>query len=86
MIEILGLQKMQGGNIVLDIPHLQVDIGEIAGITGPPGSGKSILFELLTGQVLPSAGSVRLGGIDPAIDRLAFDIINILETADDLTV
>ncbi len=72
MIEIQGMQKMQAGNIVLDIPGLQVATGEIAGITGPAGSGKSALFELLIGGSMPGAGDVRIAGIDPAMDRLAF--------------
>jgi ABC-2 type transport system ATP-binding protein len=72
MIDIQGMQKMQAGNILLDIPELQIARGEIAGVTGPAGSGKSVLFELLIGHSLPSAGVVRIAGVDPARDRLAF--------------
>lgn len=45
---------------------LAVGEGERAVFLGPPGSGKSTLFRLLTGMVRPTAGRARVMGLDPA--------------------
>ena len=43
--------------------------GEIVGYIGPNGAGKSTTIKLLTGILNPSAGRIRIGGIDPARER-----------------
>lgn len=45
---------------------LEVRRGEYVCIVGPNGSGKSTLGQLISGLLAPSAGSVRVDGIDPA--------------------
>jgi ABC-2 type transport system ATP-binding protein len=52
-------------------PHGLVDVqfsaaGRALGVLGPPGAGKSTLLSLLTGARLPTAGTLRVGGLDPA--------------------
>jgi ABC-2 type transport system ATP-binding protein len=73
MIRISGLQKVLDQRTVLDIAHLEVHEGEIVGIIGPPGSGKSELLDLLVGQAAPSAGTILIDGFNPMErwDRLA---------------
>jgi ABC-2 type transport system ATP-binding protein len=43
--------------------------GRALGVLGPPGAGKSALLSLLTGSRLPTAGTLRVGGLDPS-DRV----------------
>lgn len=72
MIEIQELQKVIDGQTVVDIPSMSVNPGQIAGIVGPVGSKLGVVFELLTGQERPTAGSVRISGCDPYRDREQF--------------
>lgn len=72
MIVLQNLQKVVEQRTVLDIEALCVDPGEIAAIVGPSGSGNAALLSLLTGQLRPTSGSVRIAGCDPAAKRLAF--------------
>lgn len=50
-----------GRNIIEDL-SLQVPAGDVLAIIGPNGAGKSTLLKMLTGQLTPSAGDVRLQG------------------------
>jgi ABC-2 type transport system ATP-binding protein len=43
--------------------------GEVVGYIGPNGAGKSTTIKMLTGILTPSAGRVRVDGIDPSRDR-----------------
>ena len=43
--------------------------GEIVGYIGPNGAGKSTTVKMLTGILYPSAGTVRVAGIDPTRQR-----------------
>ncbi|MEU8774054.1 ATP-binding cassette domain-containing protein [Streptomyces sp. NPDC048606] len=44
--------------------------GEVVGYIGPNGAGKSTTIKMLTGILTPSAGRVRVAGIDPARERM----------------
>ena len=68
-IEIKGLQKLVDQNLVIDIDSLTVREGEIAAIVGPPGSGKTILLQLLMGRMGPTAGTLQVLGLDPFSER-----------------
>ena len=54
----LGLD-IGGATIVADV-SLEVRAGELVGIIGPNGAGKTTLFNLLSGLMRPTAGSVEL--------------------------
>ncbi len=69
MIELTHLQKIIDQRTAVDIDSLNVAAGEIAALVGPPGSGVEVLFNLLMGKTMPSAGSVRIAGIDPGSER-----------------
>jgi ABC-type branched-subunit amino acid transport system ATPase component/ABC-type branched-subunit amino acid transport system permease subunit len=53
-----------GGNVALDHVSVHVQPGEILGLLGPNGAGKTTLFDVLSGQVRPTAGRVELFGED----------------------
>ncbi|MEO0631124.1 MAG: ATP-binding cassette domain-containing protein [Planctomycetota bacterium] len=47
---------------VLSVPSLDVASGETVALVGPSGSGKSTLLGLLSGELLPNSGEVRVAG------------------------
>ena len=72
MIEFRNLQKVVDGQTVLDIESLTIEPGQVAGFIGPVDSHLGVIFELLTGRERPTAGSIRISGIDPYHDRGQF--------------
>ncbi len=72
MIVLSALQKVLGPTTLGDIPSLQVKAGESAALVGPVDSGREVVFQLLTGATLPTAGTVRIAGLDPCLERQAF--------------
>jgi ABC-2 type transport system ATP-binding protein len=48
---------------------LAINGGEIIGYIGPNGAGKSTTIKMLTGIMVPSAGSIRVNGFDPQRER-----------------
>jgi len=62
MIETAGLRREFGGIVALAGVDLRVGEGERRAIIGPNGAGKTTLFNILTGELEPTSGSVRLGG------------------------
>ena len=65
MIEAHGVQKISQGRTELDVEALQIAAGEIAGVSGPAGSGKHVLLDLLVGRTQPSAGQLQVAGLEP---------------------
>jgi ABC-2 type transport system ATP-binding protein len=85
MIELTDLQKILDQKTVIDIPSLVVQAGEVATLLGPVDSGKHVLFRLLTGELRPTRGSIRLGGEDPYQNRQAFSRqVGVLFSEDNL--
>lgn len=62
MLEIRGLTKHFGGIRAVDGVDLHLGQGELVGLIGPNGSGKTTVFNLVTGIYRPDAGSVTLKG------------------------
>lgn len=63
-LEVKGVTKSFGNNLVLDGINLIVEEGEFVSILGPSGSGKSTLFNLIGGILVPDEGEILLDGED----------------------
>ncbi len=76
VVDIEGLSKGYGGNLLIDDLTFKLPAGGIVGVIGPNGAGKTTLFRMITGQEKPDAGSitvgdtVHLGYVDQSRDAL----------------
>jgi ABC-2 type transport system ATP-binding protein len=64
MIQIKGLTKRYGTFTAVDGIDLEVPRGQILGFLGPNGAGKTTTLRMIAGILKPTAGSVKIGGID----------------------
>jgi branched-chain amino acid transport system ATP-binding protein len=64
LIEANGVHVRFGDRVVLESIDLAVAEGEFHGLMGPNGAGKTTFFNVLTGRVKPSRGTIRLDGED----------------------
>jgi ABC-2 type transport system ATP-binding protein len=64
-IEVRGLVKRFGGFTAVDGLDFRVERGEIFGLLGPNGSGKTTTVNMISGLSAPTAGSVAILGVDP---------------------
>jgi ABC-2 type transport system ATP-binding protein len=71
MIEVEQLGKNYDGTRALDGFSLNVAKGELFGLVGPNGAGKTTLIKILATLLAPSAGTVRMAGVDITEDRNA---------------
>jgi branched-chain amino acid transport system ATP-binding protein len=70
MLKVEGLTKRFGGFTALNGVSFEVREGEILGLIGPNGSGKTTAFNCISGALTPTAGSIRfkdhaIGGLTP---------------------
>jgi ABC-2 type transport system ATP-binding protein len=70
LIEIHGLKLDLNGHPVLRNVTLTLDEGQVYGLLGPNGAGKSTTISVATGLRKATSGSVRVLGLDPAVDAL----------------
>ncbi len=68
--EVVGLVKRYGtaAQPAVDGATFHVEPGEVFGLLGPNGAGKTTTLECLVGQLRPTAGTVRVLGLDPVAD------------------
>ncbi|HQR22871.1 MAG TPA: branched-chain amino acid ABC transporter ATP-binding protein/permease [Burkholderiaceae bacterium] len=66
LLEVQGAIKRFGGLVAVNSMELQVKAGEIVALIGPNGAGKSTMFNLISGVLDLTAGSVRFLGQDVA--------------------
>lgn len=63
-VDVEGLTHRYGDRTALDGVAFSVRSGEVFGLVGPNGGGKTTLFKILSTALIPSAGSARVAGID----------------------
>jgi branched-chain amino acid transport system ATP-binding protein len=61
-LQTVGLTKRFGGLVAVDDVSLTVRRGDVHCVIGPNGAGKTTLLNLLSGDLVPSAGSIQLAG------------------------
>jgi len=64
LLEVQGISKRFGGVRAVDECSLRVDEGTLTGLIGPNGSGKTTVFNIVTGYLKADAGRVRFAGRD----------------------
>ena len=68
-IEVEGLSKRYGSKVAVDDVSFTVAEGEIFGLLGRNGAGKSTTVDCLAGLRVPDHGRIRIAGLDPRQDR-----------------
>jgi ABC-2 type transport system ATP-binding protein len=66
MIELRNLTKRYGTFTAVDRISLTIPPGELYGLLGPNGAGKTTTMRMIAGILQPTAGQVRIAGIDVA--------------------
>jgi ABC-2 type transport system ATP-binding protein len=63
-VEVITLTKQYGQQLAVDHISFEAPTGSITGFLGPNGAGKSTTMKIATGYIGPTAGTVRVDGID----------------------
>jgi phospholipid/cholesterol/gamma-HCH transport system ATP-binding protein len=76
IISVRGLRNCFGDQVIHDGLDLDVRRGEIIGVVGGSGTGKSVLMRSIIGLQTPQAGDIHVFG-EPTIDRDENDVVEI---------
>jgi ABC-2 type transport system ATP-binding protein len=63
-VDVEGLTHRYGERVALDGVSFAVRSGEVFGLVGPNGGGKTTLFKILSTALVPASGAARVAGID----------------------
>ena len=64
VIEFSNVSLAYGSRLILDNISFKINKGQIFGLLGPNGVGKSTIFNLITGLIRPKNGVIKMGGKD----------------------
>ena len=62
IIEFQNISLSYGNRLILDNISFKIHKGQIFGMLGPNGVGKSTIFNLITGLITPSSGKIKING------------------------
>ncbi len=84
LLEVDDVSKSFHGRVIFSGVSFKIERGQKVGLIGPNGSGKSTLVKIITGELDPDSGEVRIGGnVTPAYFDQELSIINEDETVID---
>ena len=66
IIEFENVSLSYGNRLILDNVSFKINEGQIFGMLGPNGVGKSTIFNLITGLIKPNNGNIKINGIEVA--------------------
>ena len=81
LIELKGVSKSFGGNVILDQVDLKIYPGEALAVIGPSGTGKSTILRIIAGLLVADAGEIyvqgqrRIGLIEDARDPIGIGMV-----------
>ena len=64
MIEFENVTRRYGSKVAVDNLNLKIEDGELFTLLGPNGAGKTTTVKMLVGLLKPTAGEIRVGGLD----------------------
>ncbi len=64
IIEFENVSLAYGNRLILDNLNFKINEGQIFGMLGPNGVGKSTIFNLITGLIKPKSGKIKISGED----------------------
>ena len=64
IIEFENISLAYGNRLILDNISFKINEGQIFGMLGPNGVGKSTIFNLITGLIKPRNGKIKIAGED----------------------
>ena len=64
IIEFKNISLAYGNRLILDNINFKINEGQIFGMLGPNGVGKSTIFNLITGLINPKSGAIKIAGED----------------------
>ena len=71
MIRVEALTRTYGDLTAVDQISFEIGAGEIVGLLGHNGAGKTTIMKMLTGYLEPTAGSIEIDGLDISSEREA---------------
>jgi lipopolysaccharide export system ATP-binding protein len=64
IVEFENISLSYGNRLILDNINFKINEGQIFGMLGPNGVGKSTIFNLITGLITPKSGKIKINGDD----------------------
>lgn len=69
MIKVTNITRKYGEFAVVDDVSFEISQGEIVGLLGHNGAGKTTIMKMMTGFLEPSSGNITIDGLDITVDR-----------------